>query len=362
MKYKIIFKFKICLLIVGVGFGLSACKKGTVHDEPSNPPVLPPAGSQWMRVNTLPADSITALEIFNNVIYAASATSGKIYESADGGSNWLATAPIGSKVHVSAIVVFNGKIYAGTVAGDVYSSADNGKTWVDEGGLTKAATSFTVWNDNLYCSSFDNGGKGILRLNIAGNKWEPFISGFTGQNNIVRASKLMVADNYLVAATSDVFAVYDAGQQVWHTKNYVDSTKTIYKHARFPNYVVDMVYSQGSILAQIYIGNNDQESILRTDDGGANLYLDTIGLKADTDLDKYTIRGLLVVGKKTYSVINQEKGAVGVWIQSRDKTAALGTTWAGNDEFLPGVLAYTMRWLNNVFFLATDKGLYYKHS
>ncbi|WP_448697342.1 WD40/YVTN/BNR-like repeat-containing protein [Mucilaginibacter sp. AW1-3] len=363
MNNKTTFKLSTWLLALALCYGLSSCHKPAKPDlpVPSTSPVLQPASSQWVQMNTLPPDSITALEIFNNVIYAASSTSGKIYESGDGGASWSATASIGTGIHISSITVFNGKIYVGT-SGDMFLSTDNGKTWVDEGGLTSIVTSFTVWNNNLYCSSFDNRGKGVLKLNPTNNQWEVFLNGLTSTPGIndVRASKVMVANNYLVAATSDVFGVFDPAQQMWHQKDYVDITKTKYKNVRFPNYVVDMVYNQGSILTQIYIGNNNQQSILRTDDGGITLYPDTVGMKADTDDDKYLIRGLLVTERKVYSVINQEKGTVGVWIQSRDNAAVANTTWASGEEFLPGLRSHALRSLTNTLFLATDNGIYYK--
>jgi len=359
MNRKTTFKPAIWLFTFMLGYALTACHKTPKYEipEPSNPTVLPLTGSQWVHVNSLPADSITALEIVNNVIYAASAPSGKIYESTDNGANWSSTSPMGTGVHVSAIAIANGKIFAGNFYGTMYSSTDNGKTWANEGDPTGAVTSFTKWNNDLYCSSYDNFGKGVLKLNTVNNKWEPALTSSLGN---VRVSKLVVLNNYLAAAASDFFAVYDPAQQAWHTKDYVDITKARYKNTPFPNYVIDMIYDQGSVLAQAYIGNNDQQSMLRSDDQGATLYADTIGIKADADDDKFLMRGLLIGSNKIYSITNQEKGTIGVWIQHRDKGAPAGTTWAKDEEFLPGIRSYAIRSSANTLFLATDNGLYYK--
>jgi len=176
----------------------------------------------------------------------------------------------------------------------------------------------------------------------------------------VRASKVMVVNNYFIAGATDFFAVYNPAQQLWQTRPYVDISKTVYKNTPFPNLVIDMAYSKNSIFAQIYVGNNDQESILRSDDGGLSMHFDTVGLKADTDDDKYLMRDLYAGNNKLYSIIDQEKGAKGTWLQSRDQYAVLGSTWAAGEEFLPGIEAHVLRSSANVLFLATDNGLYFK--
>jgi len=354
--------FSLCMAVaVTVVLGLTSCHKSKYDNPaPSTPAVaLPATGSQWVHINSLPSDSITALEVNDNIIYAASAPTGKIYESADNGATWSATNPMGTGIHISAIAIANGKIFAGNFNGTMYSSTDNGKTWANEGDPTGAVTSFTKWNNELYCSSYDNLGKGVLKLNTANNKWEPALTSSLGN---VRVSKLVVLNNYLAAATSDFFAVYDPAQQAWHTKDYVDITKARYKNVRFANYVIDMLYDQGTFLAQAYVGNNDEQSLLRSDDQGATMYLDTVGIKADPDYDhdNYLMRGLLATSNKTYAVTDQLQGTIGVWIQHRDKGAPAGTTWAKDQEFLPGIFAYAIRSSADVLFLATNNGLYYK--
>ncbi|MCC8426445.1 hypothetical protein [Mucilaginibacter sp. UR6-11] len=347
-------------------YTLSSCYKTKKHDGPlphdptpvttGNPP-LPATNAQWVHINALPADSITALEMAGNVIYAASAPTGKIYTSTDNGANWTSTTAMGTGVHISAIAIGNGKIFAGNFYGTMYSSGDNGQTWTNEGAPTNAVTSFIKWYNELYCSSYDNFGKGVLKLNSTNNKWEPALTLGLGD---VRVSKLAVFNNYFVAATSDFLAVYDPAAQIWHTKDYVDISQSRYKNTRFPSYVIDMIYDQGSALAQAYVGNDDQQMILRTDDQGATLYPDTIGIRADAYEDKYLMRGMLLGINKIYTVTNQYKGNAGIWIQHRDKGAPAGTTWARDEEFLPGVYAYAIRQFNNTLFLATTKGLYYK--
>jgi len=310
---------------------------------------------QWERVTNLPADDMTALGVFNNVVYVASSTSGKIYKSADNGITWTATNPVASGVRILSLIMYQNKLYAGTDY-DIYSSSDNGQTWADAGNTTVSVSSFVVWNNNLYAAAYDNYGKGILMLNPSG-QWVTFQNGL---GSAVRASRLLVVNNYLIAGTTDFFAGYNQPQQLWQTKPYVDISKTLYKNTPFPNLMIDMVNSQTSILTQIYVGNNDRETILRSDDGGLTLNFDTVGLKADTSDDKFLMRGMYVDSHKMYSLMDENKGTRGIWIQSRAQNAGLGTSWANNDEFLPGLHAHALCSQTNVLFLATDNGLYYK--
>src|SRR6185312_3463561 len=79
----------------------------------NNPaPNISNAPTQWMRIGTLPKENITALEIINNVIYAGSSTSHKVYRSADNGLTWIASAQINADVRITALALFNNKIYA----------------------------------------------------------------------------------------------------------------------------------------------------------------------------------------------------------------------------------------------------------
>ncbi|OCX54480.1 hypothetical protein BEL04_09585 [Mucilaginibacter sp. PPCGB 2223] len=340
-------KFFICFFIAGIG--LTACHKTPITVQSIGPTL------QWARVTNLPADNFTALGVFNNVVYVASSTSDRIYESADNGITWTATAPVSSGKLIFSLIVYQNKLFVGTDY-EIYSSSDNGKTWIGAGNNTMTVNSFAVWNNSLYAAAIDNSGQGLLKLNATG-QWAPFQNGLT---NAVRASKVLVANNYFVAGTTDFFAAYDQTQQLWQTKQYVDITKTRYKNTPFPNLVIDMINTPASILAQIYVGNNDHETILRSDDAGLTMNFDTVGLKADTSDDKFLMCGMYVGNNKMYSIIDQQQGTKGIWLQSRDQNAVLGTTWANGEEFLPGLYGHGLTALTDVLFLATDNGLYYK--
>lgn len=320
----------------------------------------PAASNQWTRLNTLPDENITALEIINNVIYAGSATARKVYMSADNGATWTATVKIEPQVlmtvpdvHITAIALFNNKIYAGT-DWDVYSIGDNGTSWTDEGNLTPEVTSFAVWNNNLYASSYR---EGILKLNTANNQWQPFANGLNepGFDNV--ATKVLTGGPNLFAGTNYSFAAFNTTQQAWVRKNYFNHISTN-ANIWWSDYVIDMIYNQGSLLGQIYMEYPTEEVIMRSDDLGSTWYRDAVDLK--TDLSKYTMHGLLAGSTKYYSISNQDTISVGAWIQQRDKSAPAGTTWTAGEEFLPTLHAWAIRENNGILFLATDKGLYFR--
>lgn len=350
---------KFLALTLVTAFALTSCHKKN-NPTPNVPP--PVASSQWTRLSTLPNENITALEIVNNVIYAGSATARKIYLSADNGATWTATAKIEPQilmtvpdVHITAIALFNNKIYAGT-DWDIYSIADNGTAWTDEGTSTTQITSFAVWNSNLYASSYSNG---ILKLNANTNKWEPFTNGLTTTpyDFDKTATKVLAGGTNLFAGTAYSFAAFNTTQQAWVRKNYFNHTSTN-PNIWWSDYVIDLVYNQGSLLGQVYMEYPTEEVIMRSDDLGTTWTRDALDLK--TDLSKYTMHGLLAGNTKYYSISNQDTITVGAWIQQRDKSAPAGTTWAAGEEFLPALHAWAIRENNGILFLATDGGLYYR--
>jgi photosystem II stability/assembly factor-like uncharacterized protein len=347
---------KIVLKFIAVPFILSfvlvsCCKKNDTS--PTTPLIVP---NQWARLSTLPNENITALEVINDVIYAGSTTSDKIYISTDNGATWVASAPLGPvQLSVAAITVFNNKIYVGT-DGYIYSSADNGKTWANAGAPTSMITSFATWNNNLYATSYRDG---ILKLNTTTGLWQSFTTGLTTAVFDNTTTKVMAAGTDLLAATAYSFAGYDTAQQTWVRKNY-------YNHVPYggntwwTDYTIDMIYNQGSIFSQVYMEYPTEQTLMRSDDLGTTWYRDTLKLKTDTR--KYLMHGLLAGSSKFYSISNQDTISIGTWIQQRDRAAAARSTWANGEEFLPGISSAAIRENNGVLFLATTNGLYFKRS
>ncbi|MBW4888175.1 hypothetical protein KXQ82_00545 [Mucilaginibacter sp. HMF5004] len=356
MMMRSVLKFIALPLILSLLL-ISCCKKSN----PSPDAPLSPT-NQWARLTTIPGENISALEIINDVIYAGSATSRKVYMSADNGATWAVSAQIEPgivsaipDIHITALAVFGNKIYAGTDY-NIYSSNDNGKTWADAGNPTEMVTSFATWNGNLYASSYRSG---VLKLNTITNRWESFTNGITYPGFDNTATKVIATGTDIFAATAYSFATYSTAQQAWVRKAYYNHA-TYSTNTWWSDYTIDMVYNQGTLLGQVYMEYPTQQLIMRSDNQGTSWAADTLRLK--TDITKYLMHGLLVGSSKYYSISNQDTIAVGTWIQQRDKAAPAGTTWANGEEFLPGISTAVIRENNGVLFLATNKGLYYRKS
>jgi len=351
-----------CLIISSICYIFTSCHK---DNKPFPPTPKADSPAVWTRITTLPQERITALEIIDGIIYAGSSSSGKIFISTDEGLHWKSSSVISPDIEIKALAVFKNKIYVGAFHdnavilsnNDIYSSNDDGNTWMNAG-TGNEALSFTVWNNNLYCSSYD-AAQGIFMLDTVTNKWIPFTNGLSSILGS-RTTKIMTADDDLIAGTIDFFAAYDAKQQVWIQKDYSIPQIRI---SLFPNYVIDMMYDKPTLFVQIYLGRKNQQTIIRTDDLGATWRPDSAQLKVDTgNDDKYIMRGLLAGAGKYYVITNQEQGLTGAWIQQRDKHAPAGTTWANGEQFLPGLHCYAIRELNKKLYLATDNGILTAHS
>ncbi|OCX52026.1 hypothetical protein BEL04_10990 [Mucilaginibacter sp. PPCGB 2223] len=368
----------IVVLFAILSFG--ACKKAH-NPTPATPP-QGPVPDNWKLTNNLPAENFTALEVINNVIYAGSTTSHRVYMSADGGVNWTASAQIAPNVQINpgiditALTVFKNKIYvgasvfendtklAGVVEDDIYSSSDSGKTWTNERSLTGDITSFAAWDNDLYASSY---GDGILKLNAATKQWEPFVNGLTSSFlNLDRiATKVLAIGTDLFAGTAYSFAAFNGTQQGWVRKNYYNHTPYITNNTNWwSDYTIDLVYSPynyGTLLGQVYMEYPTRQAIMRSDDKGTTWNADTLDLKSD--LNRYTMHGLLAGSTKYYSISNEYTTTIiGTWIQHRDRAAPAGTTWASGEEFIPSVWSSAIKEFNGKLFLATNKGLYFKYN
>jgi hypothetical protein len=118
MKRKFFRKFWFPPFILGICFGLASCHKG-INPAPGAPPIT--ASSNWTRISALPNEKIAALEVANNIVYAASA-SGIVYQSADNGTTWSASTAVSVEAEITSLAIFNNKIFVGTYNNGIYAS------------------------------------------------------------------------------------------------------------------------------------------------------------------------------------------------------------------------------------------------
>jgi len=330
--------------------GLSACHKMAIKDEPapvtSNP--LPKPGSNWVKLNA-PNDTITVLEEFNNVIYAAS-NSNTLYISVDHGASWSSVKVGIADVNITAIRVFNGKIYLGTGNNGIFSSND-GRNWINYvsgfqdyniyGYLVGyPISSFAISNNTLYVSTRGNG---VRALNPATGNWDAFNSGLPQIITSFEVFKMLSANNTLVAAAgvNATFYYYNVSSGQWlesalpHIQTYIDK----------------MIVDNGTLY-----GHTSEGKMIRSTNNGLSWDYDTADLHNAQALN---YKELYCGTTKDY-ILSVSFGSAenGTTIQQRDKNAALGSTWANGQEFLEGIHAHAILQSGSVLFLGTNEGLY----
>ena len=330
-------KLAICLVTICALYGLSSCHKK--YDNPAPKPTPPVATGQWTKLSAL-NKGVNVLELVNNTIYAG--IGNNLYISNDEGSTWT-SSEIGKPglADVTAIKVFNNTIYAGTNATGVFSSTDGGRNWTSNGPLLNTGvTSFAERNGKLFLGT---DGDGVFALNQAANKWEAF------NNNLPRiitsflVFKILNTGNTLVAAAgvNSTFYHYDFDHSMW-----VESGLP-----KWGSYLVDVIYDNGAV-----IGIGTERKIIRSENNGIDWTYDTKDLQ-ETLPGAINNEKIYAGSLKYYVLINTIQGG---WVQQRDKTAAVGSSWANGQEFLSKIHLAGIVELNNKLFLASDSGLYIK--
>lgn len=90
--------------------------------------VSSPASAQWTRVSEVPVADIFSVWTRGDTIAAGSDSTA--FVSLDAGATWTATSKVASGVTmIQAVIVHDGRLYAGTFGQGVFVSADLGATW-----------------------------------------------------------------------------------------------------------------------------------------------------------------------------------------------------------------------------------------
>lgn len=337
-------------IVITLIFLLSVIQSCRKENKPAPPPIVAP--SSWTRLNSFPGGKVIVLETYHDSLYAAS-DSNLIYFSTNKGSSWT-TSTLGSGIGITALAVFKGRIYVGTYETGIFVSSDNGRSWTVQGVEISPVTSFVVWNDHLYASSLLSssnafGAGGIYELDPTGNTWQLFNNAGLPVNHDVDVRKLIVAGQTLlsVQGPNDDYYTYNLALHTWEDNNY------------FVPYICcanmeDMIYDSG-----ILLGTNGSNIFSKGAPATGWIYDTTDLKKVVNPVFAPRVRALFSDSSQFYVLTNVPLG--GTWIQHRSKSAALGSTWAVNEQLLQGNgYSYALREAGGAFFLATDKGIYYK--
>lgn len=301
---------------------------------------LQAAFGQWTKINSIPSTDIVAFTTNNGTIYAASA-SNKIYKSSDGGIIWDAIQVSSDTINISTIITFNNKIFVGTYTFGVYASTDDGNTWQHDSQGPAQISDFAIKNNKLYASTL---GDGVEVMNAATNTWSFVNNGIPSYSaNVQRI------------ISSPAFLLIAAGANgTYYRFNFISNSwqEEFYDGGLNPGLQINNFINRGDTLFavnfnRIIRSNNAGGSWTNDDNGTRNGYYRSI---TEGQNNYYTITDVIPSGGFP----------LGTWIQTRNKTAAIGTGWAANEEFLPGVLAYEIIEFNNKLFLAKGDGLYFK--
>ena len=87
-----------------------------------------PASAQWTRVTDIPATQLFSLKTVGDTIAVGADTA--LFLSTNGGVSWLRSAkPAASVTSIQAVLIRNGRLYAGTFGQGVHVSDNRGATW-----------------------------------------------------------------------------------------------------------------------------------------------------------------------------------------------------------------------------------------
>ncbi len=106
---------------------------------------------QWIPVNNGMGNvSVEAMDFLGNNLFTATST-GIVYLSTNGGSNWLATSL--NHTALSFTTTNGNKIFAGTSGSGVYSSTNNGSNWIQTALTNQAVWSMAAYGTNIFAGT-----------------------------------------------------------------------------------------------------------------------------------------------------------------------------------------------------------------
>jgi len=141
------------------------------------------ASAQWTRVDEVPTTNIYTVSANADTIVAGADS--LVYTSTNGGVTWKGSATVAAGVtSVQAVVLHNGRLYAGTFGQGVFVSDDLGDTWLGfnqglVGGIFNTQlfiVGFAVHDDKLYAAT-SGAGAWARNISVAGS-WSHFGNAF----------------------------------------------------------------------------------------------------------------------------------------------------------------------------------------
>lgn len=173
--------------------------------------------AQWGKV-----DEITSPYIFSALFYDDNIFIGgdSLYISRDKGENWVASAPSGKTIEVTALLKVNDIIFLGTYGSGVLISTNDGNTWQPYnnglGDYALYAKKFVVSGDTVF---YGTDGGGVYYSKLGSNLWQSYNEGLPW-NVAWTINDLTVTNNNLIvsAGQSGFYFVRPKGSSQWIEK------------------------------------------------------------------------------------------------------------------------------------------------
>lgn len=198
------------LLVVSIALAVGAARASAV---------------EWTRVTELPVHEMFSTWANGDTVAAGADT--VVFLSTDAGAHWLQSArPTTIVAPIDALLMRNGRLYAGTYGQGVFVSDDLGSTWTAYnqglvGGFLDSqlfVVELVVRGDNLYAAT---AGAGVYERGLVGaNTWHHFGEEFE-PNQASNVNALAVGGTRLIAPAGDNGMVFvrDPGDAGWTVSN-----------------------------------------------------------------------------------------------------------------------------------------------
>ena len=180
-----------------------------------------PAFAQTTRVTAIPASDVFSIRVVGDTIVAGADTA--TFVSTNAGITWrMSSRPSSDAKIIDAVVMRNGRLYAGTFGTGVFVSDDLGATWQSfnqglEGGILDSQfdiSDLEPQGDNLLASTQ---GAGVWIRNLAGpGGWQPFGDAFE-PNQAPNVTDLALGGTRLLACAGENGTTFrrDPGDADW---------------------------------------------------------------------------------------------------------------------------------------------------
>ncbi|WP_309640816.1 T9SS type A sorting domain-containing protein [Flavobacterium sp.] len=293
------------------------------------------SSAQWTKINAIPTQSIVALMVNNNTIYAASG-SNIIYKSNDGGTSWIPITVSNNPIEITAFIFFNNKLYVGTYNHGVFYSDDNGVSWQNSGVHPLWISEFAIHNSGLLVSTLGNG---VALKNPDSDNWTYLNASLPDYSMNVHS--IISSPNYMLiaAGANGTNYRYDFNNSIWNEEYYTGTLQ--------PGLQINKLINNSDTFFAVN-GNR----IIKTKDAGVTWTEDNVGSHNGP------YRTIYEGSAKHYTITNMFPE--GTWIQERDKLASIGSSWEENEELLTTGFSYALLEFQDKLFLAKADGLYTK--